>query len=486
MRPISTVDWQPYDKLVLWALLGALLVRIGVLLASPLSLGVDEAQYWVWSQTPDFGYYSKPPLIAWIIGISHAIFGHHSWAVRLPAPLLHFGIALTLWRAASLLYGPVAGRLAALIWTLMPAVGLGGLIISTDSPMLLGWSGGLLCLIYADRQAEQETRWLFAAGLCTGFAMLGKYAALYFLLGYALYLLIMAKKDGFTTSPLKKGGLVLAGFLIAASPNLIWNLFNGFVTFQHLGENANLAAPAYSPAQLGRFISSQFMVFGPVMLVLGVIAALRLPRHRLFLLCLSLPVLCIMMGQAYLKEANANWAVAAYPALTLLVAGWLSDASGRRSARARATLLGLAINGGLIMVLSVGMAAGDFGSLTPKSDPLRRLRGWEAMAQDLQPHLERYKVQTVLADSRAAAAILPFHLYPLDITVRLYDHDGRPSNHFERAFNFTADSALPALAITAPDQSPVPAFVEWQGPVGTSDHKISTRRARQKDFYIGF
>ena len=37
---------------------------------SPLELGVDEAQYWLWSQEFDFGYYTKPPLTSWIIGLS--------------------------------------------------------------------------------------------------------------------------------------------------------------------------------------------------------------------------------------------------------------------------------------------------------------------------------------------------------------------------------------------------------------------------------
>ena len=29
----------------------------------------DEAQYWLWSQKLDFGYYSKPPLLPWYISL---------------------------------------------------------------------------------------------------------------------------------------------------------------------------------------------------------------------------------------------------------------------------------------------------------------------------------------------------------------------------------------------------------------------------------
>ena len=77
--PDQTLNW-----LIGIALLMITLLRSAAVITTPLELGVDEAQYWLWSQTPDFGYFTKPPLIAWIIGLAHWIFGHHTWAVRLP------------------------------------------------------------------------------------------------------------------------------------------------------------------------------------------------------------------------------------------------------------------------------------------------------------------------------------------------------------------------------------------------------------------
>ena len=35
----------------------------------------DEAQYWFWSQSFEFGYFSKPPLLSWLIGIVSSFFG---------------------------------------------------------------------------------------------------------------------------------------------------------------------------------------------------------------------------------------------------------------------------------------------------------------------------------------------------------------------------------------------------------------------------
>ena len=47
-----------------------------------LPLSVDEAYYYAWSLTPDWGYWTKPPLIAWAIGSASAICGPTTACVR--------------------------------------------------------------------------------------------------------------------------------------------------------------------------------------------------------------------------------------------------------------------------------------------------------------------------------------------------------------------------------------------------------------------
>ena len=57
-------------RVVLSVVLILLIMRWIAVYLSSIPISVDEAQYWLWSQNFDFGYYSKPPLIAWIIGVS--------------------------------------------------------------------------------------------------------------------------------------------------------------------------------------------------------------------------------------------------------------------------------------------------------------------------------------------------------------------------------------------------------------------------------
>ena len=128
-------------------LLASLAVRLYAVIISPLEPSVDEAQYWLWGQTPQLGYYSKPPLIAWILAGTSSFFDHQNFgqllALRISAPLIHTLTALFLWQTGRLLFSDNAGRLSAILWISLPAVGLGSFVMSTDTPLLLFWSAGL-------------------------------------------------------------------------------------------------------------------------------------------------------------------------------------------------------------------------------------------------------------------------------------------------------------------------------------------------------
>jgi 4-amino-4-deoxy-L-arabinose transferase-like glycosyltransferase len=79
---------------VFWALISLCALRIGLIFTTYIELYPDEAQYWLWSRKLDFGYYSKPPMIAWVIHLTTALGGNSEPFVRLLAPILHLGSAL--------------------------------------------------------------------------------------------------------------------------------------------------------------------------------------------------------------------------------------------------------------------------------------------------------------------------------------------------------------------------------------------------------
>ena len=474
-------QWTPADRMVLLALVLVAVARSIAIVASPLELGVDEAQYWLWSTTFDFGYYTKPPLTSWIIGASHAVFGHHVWAVRLPAPWIHLATALVLWRAGVWLAGESAGRWAALLWASLPAVAVGSFVISTDTPMLLFLSLGLLALVGVVSGQLGPRRAAMLAGAAFGAAMLAKYAAIFGAVGLVLYM-TAAQRRGRT--PLSAADLCVfaVSMLLVASPNILWNLANDLTTVRHLGDNANLDQQSYAPLNSLGFLAAQFATAGPVSfaLMFGILRTGRDDGAGILLLCLSVPVIAVIMLQAFLSEANANWALAAMPALVLWLSRWL--AAGK-SGFGRAAL---AVNAAICLVLAAVTIAGSLGPLTPQSDPLRRLRGWQQLADDATAALATYGAQTVVADRRAAAALLSWHFHEDDVEVLIHDADGIPSNHFETNAAWASHPGRRLVALSGSAAPPAMDGVTWSATAPpVSDTPISRNRSRTLYLHSG-
>src|SRR3954468_11713165 len=79
-------------------------LRVLWIALQPADLYPDEAQYWIWSQQLAFGYYSKPPLVAWLIALTTGLFGDSEFAIRLSAPLLHAAAAVFVYGIGARLY----------------------------------------------------------------------------------------------------------------------------------------------------------------------------------------------------------------------------------------------------------------------------------------------------------------------------------------------------------------------------------------------
>lgn len=485
--------WNSTDRLCLGLLLAITILRCAALVASPLELGVDEAQYWLWGTAFDFGYYTKPPLTSWIIAMSHGIFGHHDWAVRMPAPWLHLATALVLWRAAiwaaddgtatrPSAVARRAGQLASILWISLPAVSVGSFVISTDTPLLLGWSAGLLGLIGVLSGRVPPRRGMALAGAGFGVAMLSKYAAIYGLFGVGMFLAVMSIRRQNTAINPGRVLVFAVAMLCVASPNILWNLANELATVRHLGDNANLDKQSYSPGNSIAFLGAQFATAGPLVfaLMFGVLRMRRDDPVGTLLLCLSVPVIALVMIQAFLSEANANWALAAMPALVVWLACWL--AAGRRWIALAAT----GINLGIAAMLLAVTTAGTLGPLTPHSDPLRRLRGWQDLAADTTTVLRQHKAATVIADRRATAALLSWHFHDSGIEVLVHDADGMPSNHFEQNMAWQPEAARRLVVIDGSSDRPaVPAITWAQGAPTLSQTVISAQRKRTLYLHAG-
>jgi 4-amino-4-deoxy-L-arabinose transferase-like glycosyltransferase len=140
----------------------------------------DEAQYWLWAQEPAFGYFSKPPMVAWLIGATTAVCGDGEACVRLGSPMLHGLAALVVWRLGQEIGGPRLGLWSGTLYLTLPGIGFSSLLVSTDVPLLLCWCVALLALWRLSQGGG--TGWAIAGGLAAGAGLLSKYAMAYLLL----------------------------------------------------------------------------------------------------------------------------------------------------------------------------------------------------------------------------------------------------------------------------------------------------------------
>ena len=444
-------------------LAGLLAFRMAALALNQTDLFFDEAQYWSWSQEPAFGYFSKPPLIAWIIKAMTDLCGSGETCVRAASPLLYTGAAVFIYLAGARLYDAATGFWSAILFATVPGISFSASIISTDVPLILCWCGALFFWI-----KFQETRklgWALALGLALGLGLLAKYAMIYFLLCAGLYLLTTPKARWTLANTGTWLALALAGLLIA--PNLIWNADVGWITLGHTAANAKWAGELFKPLKMLEFIGAQFGVFGPIMMGLLVWIVFRAARERpsrpdRMLLYFAIPVIAIITIQALISRAHANWAAVAYPAATILVTATLLRLDLKLLFRAT-----LALHAVILLALAAGNALAPTLILPGRADPYARVLGWQGVADVTGRELRANPYGSVLTEDRLVTAELLYYLRDQPVPIRAWKPGDHPRDHFELTRPFTAASGEPALLVTLrPTQIHVTDHFETVEPLG--------------------
>src|SRR5437870_5103757 len=392
---------------MLTGVLGISLLRVLWLVYQPADLYPDEAQYWFWAQHPALGYYSKPPLVAWLIALTTGLFGESEFAIRLSAPLLHAGTAIFVYAIGTRLYDCRVGLWAALAYASLPGASISAFIISTDAPLVLFWAAALYAFIRA--REGGGTGWWAAVGLACGLGLLAKYAMAYWLLSALGYVLLVPTERRHLRRLLAATALAL----LVYSPNFWWNWQNGFVSYFHVRDNAGMSEPLFHMTSFLEFFGSQFAVFGPLFSAgLLVLAAspriLAEPRARL-LASFALPVLAMMLAVSFLSRAQPNWAAPAFVSATVLVVAWALDRGWRKL-----VIFSVALHLAVVGVLFTGREtlAAIGVALPAKYDALGRLRGWRALGSIVGAELAANPGSTLFTDDRETLAALIYYVRP--------------------------------------------------------------------------
>ena len=427
--------------------------RILALTLNAYDLGPDETQYWFWSLTPDWGYFSKPPLIAWLIAATTTLFGDSEWAIRLSAPLLHAGTASFLFLLGRSLYGDAepadAARIAfwgGLIYFFSPGVSFSSNLIATDTPLLFFWSLALLALDRARR--DKGWRWPLLLGAALGLGLLAKYAMIYFAIGAAASAIFSAPIRRFLLS--RRGAAAAAVMLAILAPNIVWNATHDFATLSHTAANADWGGALFNFGALAKFLLDQLGIIGPLAFPILIWVVIRLARRRdarrppeLFLLAFTLPPLVIVAAQAFISRAHANWAAAAYPAASLLAAAALIR--HRQTWLAR---LGVGAQAAAAFMLAVLLAAPGLTEAVGLAGVAKRITGWEAQGGRIAAIAAQGPYDAIMADDREIIGALLYYVRPRSIPIVAWNMNIAIDNHYERAIPHDRAAQRRVLLVT--------------------------------------
>jgi Dolichyl-phosphate-mannose-protein mannosyltransferase len=402
----------------------------------PLDLSPDEAHYWDWSRHLDLSYYSKGPLVAYLIRagcIAAGAWSEHytanlALAVRLPAVVCGSLLLLSLYILTVQVFRRETLALAVIAMALtLPVITAGATLMTIDAPYTCCWGWAL---VLGHRAIFRGSAWAWpAAGLVVGLGILAKYTMVLWLPSVGLFLLLQPEYRRLLMRPGFWVMSITAG--ICCLPILIWNMRNGWVTFYHVerlsGVGFHWSGPQnYVLGQAAMLLGYWFVVWFLAMARRNPLAD-AVPGAR-YLWWLSAPMFLVFLGFSFKTDGGEpNWPVTAYLSGLVLAASWLAEqlASPHRWYR-RFTAAMLAAACVLGLTATVVMHHTDWiqpllarasGPATPtrpiplrRFDPTCRLRGFQYLAETVDKERGRLRAENEDPVLAASSWALPGEL----------------------------------------------------------------------------
>lgn len=425
---------------MIWAGLAlALLTALRLAMAAILPLAPDEAYYWVWSHALAPGYVDHPPMVALWIRVGTALVGETALGVRLLGPwAAALGTVLLVDAARRLLMSQRAGLLAGALLNATLLLGVGSVIMTPDSPLLLFWTAAvwaLARLVELGRRGVASSGrglfWWMAVGLFGGLALTSKYTAAFLGIGIGLWLLVSPPMRRHLRHPGPWLGLILA--LAVFAPVIVWNADHGWAGFLRQGGRVT-AWQAHRAAQfLGELIGGQAGLATPGIWILCVMGIGLAARHAwqsrdpgwTLVALLTVPASLYFVWYALGARVQGNWPGIIYPAAAVGAAGLLVPIGwapvGLASVRLgpvwrRLCWPSIGLGLGVTLLAYLHAATGAI-ALPLAVDPIAlRLADWDRVATYVEAARLRTGADFVAADQYALAAELAWTL-PSDARV---------------------------------------------------------------------
>ena len=458
---------KPYTTALFVFLLAVGLFRIYYILNSPIDLSPDEAHYWEWSRRPDLSYYSKGPMIAYLIYIGTAVFGDTVFGVRIMAVVFSLLSGIFLFMLGKKLFNEKVGLFSAMLIQIIPLFSTYGILFTIDSPFIFFW---ILSLYLFWKALSSDSSSLISRpssliywillGISIGLGLLTKYTMVFFYV-CALFFFICSKED---RNMLRTKGPYICFIvsLIIFSPVILWNAGHDWITIRHTAGQAHIAEGfRLSITSLTEFLGSQLGVITPLLFILIAVSLwkLRKKREGRFLFWFSIPVITFFILKSLQAKVQANWAMPGY--ITGVIAFAVFYLKEWNPARTWRTIV---ISAAVLLALSA-TAAAHYPSalnLSVRLNPAARLYGWKDLGTEVSKVYEEMSSRGpvfIFSDKYQVSSELAFHVKGLPVTYcinldrRMNQYDLWPGFqnliHYDAIFVRTGDASIPDIVAEA-------------------------------------
>ena len=435
--------WLRLGYVVIAAILTSHLLYLA---SGRIELSEDEAYQWLWSKHLAFSYFSKPPLIAYMQWLGTHLFGDNELGVRFFSPVCAALGSLVALRFFVKHVSARAGFWLVVIINVTPLLALGSTLMTVDPLFALFWT----LTMFAGWRAVQpdgKTKHWALVGLWMGLAFLSKYTALLQWLCWAVFFILWKP----ARIHLRRPGpyVALAINVVCALPVIIWNAQHGWITAAHVATDAKAGKDwSFDWHVPLEFLRGTFGLLHPIFFCVTAWAAIAMwkrdPRDPLlrFFFAMGAPLFLVHALYTLHSPVQINWIAASIiPLFCLMVVFWERRfAEGVRHIRAALTIA--ALLGAFAVVLLhetdlVKKVAGVY--LPPRTDPLRRVRGWKQMARIVEAEREKLSTEGkpvfVIGGHYGTTGILSFYIPEAKAAVNstpivYYRYMTRPNTQF--------------------------------------------------------
>jgi membrane-associated phospholipid phosphatase len=489
---------KPHTTMLFIFLLVFSLFRIYYIQNGPLDLGPDEAHYWEWSRRLDLSYYSKGPVIAYLIYLSTSIFGDTVFGIRIMAVIFSALSSILLYSLGKNLYDEKVGLSSAILMQIVPLFSAFGVLFTIDSPFIFFWILSLYLFWKATNSQQSRvppthpspsrgegkggggTYWVLL-GLSIGLGLLTKYTMVFFY-PCAFLFLLLSKEYRRLLLTTKGPYIAFIISLIVFSPVIIWNANHDWITFKHTAGQAHIAEGIrISLKSFFEFLGSQFGVITPLLLILMVVSVWRLREKRegAFLFWFLIPVIVFFLLKSIQAKVQANWALPGYISGIIAFSAFYMrnlipphpplEKEAKEDFQRNHFYHG--IKGKKILVaiavatsLSITAVAHypSIINLPVKQDPTARLRGWKELGAEVTKIHKQMSVNRpvfIFSDRYQVSSELAFYVkghpvtHCINLGRRMNQYDLWPGFskmlHYDAIFVKTGDSEIPEKVAAA-------------------------------------